>query len=269
MSVPESSGPEPEDPVQAGSRSMVRQSMAGLDKHLVSLLKPASFEAEQYRTLRHVVEQMQKEAKLRVVAVTSPAVGDGKTSTAINLAGALAQNPAARILLIDVDTRRPFVGHRLGLPKSGPGLVDAILNPEVALEDPLHRLPFNLSVLPAGRSPAAPYEILGSPRLGELLEEARRRYDYIVLDTPPVVPFPDCRLIENWVDGFLLVVAAHHTPRELLAEALNVMNPGKVVGLIFNRDDRPFSGYYRYYKHAYKQYSASASRSAAKGGRKP
>jgi Mrp family chromosome partitioning ATPase len=66
------------------------------------------------------------------------------------------------------------------------------------------------------------------------------------LDTPPLVPYPDCRVIGKWVDGFIVVVAAHKTPRKLVEEALQVMDPAKIVGLIFNRDDRPVSGYYYY-----------------------
>src|SRR2546425_6715978 len=76
---------------------------------LVSLLNPASFEAEQYRVLRHVVETLRKGANLQVLAVTSPGVGDGKTTTTINLAGALAQSKEARVLLVDIDLRRPAV----------------------------------------------------------------------------------------------------------------------------------------------------------------
>jgi Mrp family chromosome partitioning ATPase len=77
-----------------------------------------------------------------------------------------------------------------------------------------------------------------------LLDAARHRYDYIVLDTPPVVPFPDCRVLGKLVDGFFLVVAAHRTPRGLLEEALNVTEPCKVLGLVFNGAERPLSSYY-------------------------
>ncbi len=218
----------------------------GVEEHLVSLLTPTSFEAEQYRGLRHVVEQLHKTADLSVIAVSSPETADGKTTTAINLAGALAQAPEARVLLVDADLRRSSMGDLLGLGDiGGYGLVDAILAPGLALQDVVRRCPpFNLSVLPAGRRPASPYELLKSARLEGLLEEARRRYDYIVLDTPPLVPFPDCRVVGKWVDGFLVVVAAHKTPRRQVEEALNVMDPAKIVGLVFNRDDRPLSGYY-------------------------
>ncbi len=126
-------------------------------------------------------------------------------------------------------------------------LVDAILDSGLALQDAVRRRPpFNLSVLAGGRLPAAPYEVLKSPRFGNLLDQARRQYDFIVLDTPPIVLTQDCRVIAKWVDGFLLVVAADRTPAKLVEEALNRMEPGKVVGFVFNNDARSLSGYYAY-----------------------
>lgn len=223
--------------------------LKGVEEHLASLLAPGSFEAEQYRALRHGVEEMRNTRVMAVVAVSSPGVGEGKTTTAINLAGALAQAPQARVLLMDADLRCSAVGARLGLSDAGgPGLVDAILDPGLTLDDVVRWHPrFNLSVLPPGRCSAPPYEVLNSPRLGTLLEEARRQYDYVVLDTPPLLPVADSRLIARWVDGFLVVVAAHQTPRELLEEALNLMDSAKLVGLVFNGDDRPPSRYYARY----------------------
>jgi capsular exopolysaccharide synthesis family protein len=220
----------------------------GLEEHLVSLLDPASFEAEQYRVLRHMIEQRHRSSDLSVIAVSSPGVADGKTTTAINLAGALAQATDARVLLIDGDLRRPAVATRLGLDDH-PGFADAILDPELSLEAVARARPtLNLSVVPAGRLPSAPYEVLKSARVGELIAEARRRYDYIILDTAPLVSVPDCRVIEKWVDGFLLVVTAHRTARKLLEEALHITEPAKVVGLVFNGDERHLSrdsyGYY-------------------------
>jgi Mrp family chromosome partitioning ATPase len=132
---------------------------------------------------------------------------------------------------------------RLGLGDgTGLGLVDAILDPNLSLPAVVRTLPdLNLSVLAAGRLPAAPYEVLKSPRLGELLAEARRRFDYIIVDTPPLVSVPDCRVIGKWVDGFLIVVTAHRTARKLLEEALKVTEPAKVIGFVFNGDDRHLS----------------------------
>jgi capsular exopolysaccharide synthesis family protein len=193
-----------------------------------------------------MIEQLHASAGLAIIACTSPTGGDGKTTTAINVAGALAQAPDAKVLLVDADLRRPCIGRELTLGEdTGPGLVGAIVNRDLGLEDVIRRRPpFTLSILPAGAGVANPYELLKSPRLGELMEEARRRYDYVVVDTPPVVNIPDCRAIARYVDGFILIVAAHRTPRKLVEEALNSMERAKVIGLVFNADDRPLAGYY-------------------------
>lgn len=243
-SVPKTESAEP-----VTRRRPPADSAGGVDDHLVSLIAPAAFEAEQYRALRHIVEQLHKTRDLRIVAVSSPGVGDGKSVTAINLAGALAQAPDARVLLVDADLRRPSVASLLALGGSdSPGLVDLILDPTLTLERVARpRSPFNLSVIPAGEVPPSPYEVLKAPRLGELLDEARRRYDYIVVDAPPLCPVQDCRVIAHWVDGFLLVVAAHHTPRRLVGEALNVVERGKMLGLVFNGDDQSPASFYGYY----------------------
>ncbi len=228
-----------------------------LDPHLVSLLNPTSFEAEQYRTLRYLVEQKKQEAGSYVVTVSSPTAGDGKTTTAINLAGALSQGIGTRVLLVDADLRLPSVAKAVGLTRSGDGLVGAILNRQRTLSDvtiPFSQ--FNLDVLPAGPPQALPYEILKSARLGELFAEARRLYDYIVLDAPPFVPFPDGRLLTRWSDSFLVVVSAHKTSRMLLGEVLNTIDSAKMLGFVFNNDNQSLAKYYKPYK---KYYSSLAS----------
>lgn len=219
-----------------------------IDEHLVSLTTPDTFEADQYRVLRHMVEQRRRTAGLAIIAVSSAAPGDGKTTTAINLAGALAQDRGARVLLVDCDLRSSAMARRLGLAE-GRGLVQAIVDPMLSLDDAIRHLPrHNLDVMTAGFETASPYEMLKSPRLGDLFEAARRRYDYVVVDTPPAVPFPDCRVLAKVVDGFLLVVTAHRTPRRLVDEAIGVLPKEGIVGVVFNSDDltlsRAYHGYY-------------------------
>jgi receptor protein-tyrosine kinase len=228
------------------------ESADAISEQIVSLVAPESFAADQYRTLRHTVERLRNDAGLHVLAVTSPAPGDGKSVTTLNLAGALAQSPDARVLVIDADLRRPSIATYLGLASSRtPGLASA-LKCECEIGDTIRHLErYNLAVLPAGAPQLSPYELLNSPRLDAVIQDARRHYDFVVIDTPPSVPLPDCRLIERSVDGFLVVVAAHKTPRKQLAETLTLLDPGKVVGVVFNGDDRPLSGYYGYYGHYY------------------
>jgi len=225
-----------------------------VESHLVSLVAPTGLEAEQYRALRHVVEQRHKDQALSVIAISSPGVGDGKTTTSINLAGALAQGADNAVLLVEADLRRPSIGSMLGFSGSRTlGLVDAILDPSLTLASIVQpRPPFNLNVVLAGQVPASPYEVLKSPRLGALLDEARTQYDYIVMDTPPLALVQDCRVVARWIDGVVVVVAAHQTPRNLLENALDVVDPAKLVGIVFNgfddlgggRHGRHYAGYY-------------------------
>ena len=219
-----------------------------VDERLVSLITPDTFEADQYRVLRHAVEQRRRSAGVAIVAVTSAGPGDGKTTTSVNLAGALAQDRGARVLLIDCDLRNSTMARRLGLA-DGRGLVQAIVDPVLTLDDAIRHLPrYNIDVMPAGFETASPYELLKSPRLGDLFEAARRRYDYVVVDTPPAVPFPDCRVLAKVVDGFLLVISAHHTPRRLVDEALDVLPKEAFMGVVFNGDTQALAdGYHTYY----------------------
>jgi capsular exopolysaccharide synthesis family protein len=216
-----------------------------LDPSLVSLKAPMSFAAEQYQGLRMTVEQLKRLRDVRLVAVTSPSAGDGKTVTAINLAAVLSSGSNARVLLIDADLRRPAVGTRLGIDDSGTrGLVDAVTDETVLLDDVTHRVSDTLSIVPAGVARVATHEILRSPRLARLLRDAREQYDYVVLDTPPLLPVFDAAMVAKLVDGLFVVVAANQTPRKLLAEALVLLDPSAVLGIVFNRDKQPLFGYY-------------------------
>jgi capsular exopolysaccharide synthesis family protein len=236
-----------------------------LDRRLVSFVNATSFEAEQYRRLRQQIERLAVTRGLRTLAITSAVASDGKTLTAINLAGALAQAKGARILLIDADLRRPAVAQHLGIDAgASAGLMAAVQAPRGRLSDDVVRVgDSSLWVLPCGQSRADTYELLASPRLVELLGEARRQYDYVLIDTPPIVPVPDGVLLSRAVDGYLLVISAHTTPRKLVAEALNLLEPTSVVGLVFNRDDRPLFGYYRSrYRHYFRSYVQSLNKTA-------
>jgi capsular exopolysaccharide synthesis family protein len=241
-----------ENGIASLQRESEKSSPRTIEDHLVSLIAPETFEAERYRMLSYIVEQLHADAGLSVIAVSSPAVGDGKTLTAINLASALTQLPGARVLLIDLDVRRPSIAANLGMEqRNNPGLIDFIQNQTLSLEDVLYSYPSSkLTVLFTGQMPVTPpYDTLKSSRLENLIEDARQNYDYVVVDTPPLVPFPDCRLIERFVDGVLVVVSAHRTPRKLATEAISTIDPEKIVGIVFNNDDQSTFGDYSYYSY--------------------
>ncbi len=228
-----------------------------LDRRLVSLMAPTSLEAEQYQALRLKLESLQRSRGVRVMAITSPGVKDGKSVTAINLAGALAQGSDARVLLIEADLRRPAVARYLEIGEAkAPGLANIVLDPCHTLRDAVvgagsHRF----DVVLAGSTGAPIHELFRSPRFEALLQEAREQYDFVVLDTPPLGPVSDCALLARWIDGVLLVVAAHRTSRRLLEEALNLLEGASVLGIVFNGDDRSFV---RYRGHSYRGYFSAA-----------
>ena len=232
-----------------------------LDTHLVSLTAPASFAAEQYQGLRLTIERLARSRDMKVIAISSPAAGDGKTVTAINLAGALARGGDDRVLLIDADLRRPSVARQLAMTDARFGLADALVDNKWPIDEIVKRLDrYNLDVIPAGTVRTGISQILRSPRLDAFIQEARQRYAYIVLDTPPLLPVFDSALLAKSVDGVLMVVSANQTPRKLLGEALNMLDASKVLGIVFNRDERPLFGYYNsYYREYFPEVSQVAS----------
>ncbi len=209
-----------------------------VDDHLVSLLQPTSFAAEQYRAVRLAIENFRHERGTRVVAVASPGRGDGRTMTALNLAGALAQSADARVVLLEADLRHPTVARYLGLPASR-GLSAWLLDAAMPVDELLQHPPtVAFAVIPAGAASSMPYELLKSPRLASLLADLRERFDYIVVDTPPVLPFPDVGILRDVIDGVVLVARAHRTPREMLRDSLTVIGRQRALGLVFNDDER-------------------------------
>src|SRR5690349_7284250 len=176
------------------------------DERLVTLVKPRSFEADQFRRLRQRVEDLAAAQGLRVLAVTSAVASDGKTFTAINLAGALAARRQAKVLLIDADLRRPNVAATLKLDVSGGGLVAAVEKGGAKFSRYVQRVSVatTLDVLPCEGTKTDSYELLVSDAFQALTTEARYAYDFVVIDTPPIVPVPDTGLLGRAVDGYLL-----------------------------------------------------------------
>jgi len=234
--------------------------MAHLDSHLVSLTAPASFAAEQYQGLRLAIERLARSREMKIIAISSPAAGDGKTVTAINLAAALARGADERVLLVDADLRRPAVAKMLGLTDATNGLAAALMEPALDLANVVRPVdPGNLAVLPAGTAHGRRVsELLRSARLEALLQNLRSRYGCVIVDTPPLLPVFDSALLAKLVDGVLMVVSANQTPRKLLGESLNLLDPAKVLGIVFNRDERPLFGYYSSYSRYYRGYFADS-----------
>lgn len=204
---------------------------------LVAAVEPLSPAAEHYRSLRSRIAQLEREQAVRMIQVTSPGKGDGKTITALNLALTMAQEFQRRVLVIDADLRHPRIHELLGL-EPGPGLVD-VLTGTATLQDALVELPaYHLTVLRAGCAYDRPAEMLGSAPMRRLLDSLRTQFDRIVVDSAPAV-VSDPAALAPVVDGLLLVVRSGVTTKPAIARAIGSLASSKLLGLVFNESGAP------------------------------
>lgn len=188
--------------------------------------------SEQYRLVR--AKLAQRGTHHQILAVSSPQIGDGKTLTAVNLAAVLSVNSGAGVLLVDADLRRSSVGPLLGAP-DGPGLRD-VLRGRSLLREAIVRLeaPSDLFLLPAGEDPANPAELFDGSAWKQLCSQLRSAFQTVVIDTPPIGVVADYELVQAEVDGVILVVRPDHTNRDRFYGALKLIQPEKLVGVIYN-----------------------------------
>ncbi|MCT9819062.1 polysaccharide biosynthesis tyrosine autokinase [Microbacterium sp. W1N] len=213
---------------------------------------------EAMRELRTNLQFMDVDNPPRIIVVTSPLPGDGKSTSAANLALSLAA-AGQRTILIDADLRRPVVGSIFDLPE-GAGLTD-VLAGRARLEDVAHQpdASGNLAVLTAGRIPPNPSEVLGSKRMRELLTELAGGAT-VIIDSPPTIPVTDAAVLSTAADGALLVVSAGRTTYDMMQKAVENIGKanGRVLGVVLNKVPKrgAESGYYGYqYRGEY--YSAA------------
>ncbi len=225
---------------------------------LATLSESASGAAEAYRTLKTNLRFVSLERPLRTILVTSPVAQAGKSTSAANLATALAQG-GSKVVLVSGDLRRPSVHKFFGLTNSK-GLLD-LLNSEVSLEKALQKgkVP-NLRLLATGGLPPNPTEILGSERFAGILEKLRSLADFVVIDAPPVLGLGDTSAMASKVDGVLLVIRTNLVTTKEVAHAREQLTKagGKIVGCILNAVEAE-DGYGYYYHYYYSQYQASSN----------
>jgi capsular exopolysaccharide synthesis family protein len=180
----------------------------------------------------------------RVIVISSAGAGDGKSVTAINVAGALALK-SERVLLMDADFRRSSIHGHLGLPDS-PGLAE-VLTEACTLEEALVRMEQfqTLFVLAAGAAKSNPAELLDNPTWPSLIARVRELFDYVIVDSPPMSAVADYDLIQAPCDGLLLVARPDHTSRRLCLKALEDARQDKLIGVLLNCVDKWFMTKYQ------------------------
>jgi capsular exopolysaccharide synthesis family protein len=217
----------------------------------LSLIDNRSTFAESYRALRTSVLLSAAGNPPRTILLTSSSPGEGKTTTAINTAIAFAQLKA-RTLLIDADMRRPTI-HKLFGTKHSQGL-STYLSSDVKVEDLIQKLPIaNLYLLPCGMIPPDPSELISSERMKELLQILSTRFQYIVIDSPPLINVSDPIILSTLVDGVIFVVKGGDTKRSIVSRARQELaNVGaRIFGVVINNINLKSDGYDDYYYQRY------------------
>src|SRR5688572_7681251 len=206
-----------------------------LSPMLVAATAPESVAAEQFRLLRSRVESRAATTRTQLIVVTSPRLGEGKTTTSANLALCLAQDPQQRVLLIEADLRRPRLAALFGI-RAEPGVVDVLTRSATIDEAMVPIAGYHMSVLPAGTAERRLPEVLTSSVLRSLVDGLRPRFTRILIDTAPLA-MADTQELARIADGVLLVVRAGMTPRPALETAFHTLERDKIIGFVLNGID--------------------------------
>ncbi len=228
-------------------------SAARVEPHLVAISQPRSAYCEQFRSLRTRILQAGERLQMRAFVITSSGVGEGKTLTALNLAWLLAQSEGVRALIIDSDLRQPCATDYLGI--DAPVGLSEVLGGEVSLQQAIVRLdPAGLYLLPGGRARDDVAEMLSGPTFARVITEARRMFDYIIIDAPPLGIFTDASVLISRADAALLVVRAGKTRYSQIEKLLEQLPKERVLGVILNRtEDQPDPSSYYYQQRYYRR----------------
>lgn len=216
-----------------------------VNKRRITMLRPESYIAEQFRTLRGRIEALSAQRPIRTIGMTSANPGEGKSTASINLSLVSAMSVDQKVILVDCDLRRPTISATLGIsPKTGLG---EILTGRSSIEEAVCSVPgSDLDVIGVRGLPDNPSELLASGEMLRFVEELVRRYDRVILDTPATIGLPDSRIVADICDGIVVVVRADKTSREEVNAVLEILDRRKVLGMVLNGADvdRDTYGYY-------------------------
>ena len=206
---------------------------------------PKSIDAEAYRSLRSNIEYSSFDDEYRVIVVTSSVPGEGKSTTSGNLAIALAQSGNS-VLLVDCDMRKPSI-HKNFKISNAAGTAELLLRKKL-FEEVANKYNENLTIITAGKIPPNPSEMLASRAMTAFIEEMKKEFKYIILDTPPLQAVTDAQVLSTKADGVLLIVRAGSTKREMVFNSVDLIKKvqGKVIGTVLNGVENKKNNYYYY-----------------------
>ncbi|HAT4252907.1 TPA: CpsD/CapB family tyrosine-protein kinase [Clostridium perfringens] len=203
--------------------------------------------AESYRTLRTNIQYSSFDKPIKSIVITSSEPGEGKSTTSSNLALSFAQE-GKKVILIDCDLRKPVLHKEFQISNSR-GLSEFLIG-NVEFSKVVYKHESGLHVLPSGLVPPNPAEMLASMAMEHLLTQLEEKYDYIILDTPPVNAVTDSKILSTKVDGTILVVKYGYTKKDAVMEAVKGLRAvnSNIIGTVFNGEENKRGKYYHYYK---------------------
>lgn len=212
---------------------------------ILSLKRGESLGAERLRLLRMRLWESRRQGSFNVLAVTSAFPKDGKSTVALNLAGVLSDGRQHRVLFIEADLHCPSVASNLGINRQ-PGLAECLESGA----DPFNFIrriePFGWYLLSAGNALQHPTDLIQSKALPDVMQTLRPHFDWIIIDTPPVIPIPDTISICDVSDTVLLVIRSGVTSKEGVDEAIDMIGANRIASIILNGSEEINKSYYKY-----------------------
>lgn len=229
---------------------------------LITINNPKSVVSEAYRTLRTNIQFSSFDKNIKTMVVTSSGPGEGKSTVSSNLSAVLSQGDN-KILLIDCDMRKPKI-HKIFNLSNEIGLTNLLLG-EINFENAVVKIDKNLFVLPCGTRPPNPAEIIASSKMQNFIESLKEQFDYIIIDTPPILMVTDAQILSKYADGTLLVISSGEADKNaaIKSKELLLKVDAKILGVILNKIDTSRKGYYGYYYHYY--YGSDGHKKKVKG----
>lgn len=202
------------------------------------------FAAEQYRMLYTRLEHISLKNSYKIFAITSTVKGEGKTITSLNLAYIMAQDFNKKVIVVECDLKKPSIPSYFTEPDDGYDLID-VINGQIDIKTAIMRVEnTRLYLLTARHNIKNSCELLGSQRMKTTLNALKTEFDYIIIDSPPILPLADMNVLSKIVDGLVLVVRAGKTPKDIVIKASNSLNSANMVGIVLNGADALLKKYY-------------------------
>lgn len=216
--------------------------------NLITLTRPSSVIAEQFRTIRTNIQFSMIDSELKSLAITSAGPGAGKSTISANVAATFAKE-GKKVLLVDADLRKPTVHKTFRLPNTY-GLTTLLTEKEIELSSVIQRLDIdNLFVVTSGVIPPNPSELLASQRMENLKYELEKLFDLVIFDLPPVIAVTDAQIVASKTDGTIFVINKGGANKEMVLKSKELLDKVKanVLGVVFNRVETKDDHYYAYY----------------------